>query len=87
MPVSGCTSVGMPRPSSETVQQFPPPPPSSEPESCSTTLISAACPASASSTELSSTSWTRWCSPSGPVEPMYIPGRFRTGSRPVRTVI
>src|SRR3984957_8713894 len=41
----------------------------------------------ASSTELSTTSHTRWWRPVGPVEPMYIPGRFRTGSRPSRTVI
>src|SRR6202034_1881891 len=44
-------------------------------------------PASASSTELSTTSWTRWCSPRSPVEPMYIPGRLRTASRPSKTVI
>src|ERR1700689_4719313 len=41
----------------------------------------------ASSTELSTTSQTRWCSPVGPVEPMYIPGRWRTGSSPSRTVM
>ncbi len=28
-----------------------------------------------------------WCRPDGPVEPMYIPGRFRTASRPSRTWI
>jgi hypothetical protein len=28
---------------------------------------------------------TRWCSPSGPVVPMYIAGRLRTGSRPSST--
>src|SRR3954447_23294153 len=39
----------------------------------------------ASSTELSTTSHTQWCSPVGPVLPMYIPGRFRTGSRPSKT--
>src|SRR5204863_6196033 len=43
--------------------------------------------ASASSTELSTTSNTRWWSPRGPVEPMYMPGRSRTGSRPSRTVM
>jgi len=42
-------------------------------------------PASASSTELSTTSKTRWWSPRGPVEPMYMPGLSRTGSRPSRT--
>src|SRR5579875_924544 len=44
-------------------------------------------PAMASSTELSTTSQTRWWSPLGPVEPMYMPGRLRTGSRPSRTVM
>ena len=39
-------------------------------------------PAIASSTELSTTSQMRWCSPLGPVDPMYMPGRFRTASRP-----
>src|SRR5687768_8027194 len=28
----------------------------------------------------------RWWRPLGPVEPMYIPGRLRTGSSPFRTV-
>src|SRR5690606_18862563 len=37
--------------------------------------------------ELSTTSQIRWCSPRGPVEPMYIPGRIRTASSPSRTVI
>src|SRR5580658_10890111 len=41
----------------------------------------------ASSTELSTTSQTRWWRPLGPVEPMYMPGRCRTGSRPSRTVM
>src|SRR5215211_3816373 len=44
-------------------------------------------PARASSTELSTTSKTRWWRPRAPVEPMYIPGRSRTGSRPSRTVM
>ena len=44
-------------------------------------------PASASSTELSTTSYTRWCRPRTPVEPMYMPGRLRTASRPSRTVM
>ena len=44
-------------------------------------------PAMASSTELSTTSHTRWCRPVGPVEPMYIPGRFRTASSPSRMVM
>ena len=41
----------------------------------------------ASSTELSTTSQTRWCRPVGPVEPMYIPGRLRTASSPSRMVM
>ena len=44
-------------------------------------------PAIASSTELSTTSVTRWCRPRSPVEPMYIPGRLRTASRPSSTVM
>src|SRR5204862_138629 len=44
-------------------------------------------PAIASSTELSTTSYTRWCRPVIPVEPMYMPGRSRTGSRPLSTVM
>src|SRR5881397_3641791 len=36
-------------------------------------------PASASSTELSTTSYTRWCSPRADTDPMYIAGRRRTG--------
>src|SRR5215203_5297054 len=27
----------------------------------------------------------RWCRPASPVEPMYMPGRLRTGSRPSST--
>ena len=46
-----------------------------------------ASPAIASSTELSTTSHTRWWRPLGPVDPMNIPGRLRTGSRPSRTVM
>ena len=44
-------------------------------------------PAMASSTLLSTTSQTRWCRPVGPVDPMYMPGRFRTASSPSRTVM
>mmetsp|Transcript_3535 Transcript_3535/g.8517 ORF Transcript_3535/g.8517 Transcript_3535/m.8517 type:complete len:223 (+) Transcript_3535:1809-2477(+) len=76
--VFGCTSVGIPRPSSTTVQ---------DPSGLMVVEIKVACPAKASSTELSTTSHTRWCKPSGPVDPMYMPGRFRTGSRPSKTVI
>src|SRR5690606_40212639 len=37
--------------------------------------------------ELSTTSQMRWWRPRGPVEPMYMPGRSRTASRPSRTVM
>src|SRR3989344_760260 len=37
--------------------------------------------------ELSTTSQIKWCNPSRPVEPIYIPGRFRTGSNPSKTYI
>jgi hypothetical protein len=40
-----------------------------------------------SSTELSITSKTKWCNPRWPVDPMYIPGLFLTGSSPSNTVI
>jgi hypothetical protein len=40
-------------------------------------------PASASSTELSTTSQTRWCSPRSPVEPMYMPGPLADGLEPL----
>src|SRR5512136_275905 len=51
------------------------------------TVISVHTPASASSIALSTTSKTRWCSPRTSVEPMYMPGRRRTASRPSSTVI
>src|SRR5690606_33872448 len=38
-------------------------------------------------TELSTTSWIRWCKPRTPVEPMYMPGRLRTASKPSSTVM
>src|SRR5260370_482986 len=71
-------STGMPRPLSATVTEL---------SACTVTLISSAKPANASSTELSTTSQTRWCKPISPVEPMYIAGRRRTASRPARTLI
>ena len=74
----GCISTGMPRPLSSTVT-----PPSAR----SVTVTSSAKPAIASSTELSTTSWTRWCRPRSPVEPMYMLGRLRTASSPSSTVI
>src|SRR5512138_2551297 len=51
------------------------------------TLISFARPAIASSTELSTTSYTRWWSPRSPTSPMYMCGRLRTASRPSSTLI
>ena len=71
-------STGMPRPLSTTVIVLSP---------WIVTWISSQYPASASSMELSTTSYTRWCRPSGPVDPMYIAGRFRTASRPSSTLI
>src|SRR5438876_360990 len=68
----------MPRPLSATRH-----PPSAR----SVTSLRVASPAMASSTELSTTSQMRWCRPLGPVDPMYMPGRLRTGSRPSRTVM
>ena len=73
-----CISTGIPRPSSTT---------STPPSSSNVTLTPVAWPAIASSTELSTTSQIRWCRPRSPVEPMYMPGRSRTASRPSRTVI
>ncbi len=67
------TSTGMPEPSSRTVIDS---------SGWMVTSTRSQRPASASSTELSTTSKARWWSPREPVEPMYMPGRFRTGSRP-----
>ena len=75
---TGCMPTGMPRPSSMT---------RTPPSAWSTTSTRVAWPAIASSTALSTTSHIRWCSPRSPVEPMYMPGRLRTASRPSRTVI
>ena len=41
-------------------------------------------PARDSSTELSTISYTRWCSPRDEVLPIYIPGLLRTASSPHR---
>src|SRR5712692_6480577 len=71
-------STGMPRPLSTTV---------TDSSACTVTLISSAKPAIASSTELSTTSQTRWCRPIAPVEPIYIAGRRRTASSPPRTLM
>ena len=75
-PVFGSTSTGMPRPSSAT---------STEPSRCSTTSIVWQWPPSASSTALSMISHRQCMSPRESVEPMYMPGRLRTASRPSRT--
>ena len=48
------------------------------------TWISVQNPASASSTALSTISYTRWCRPLLDVLPMYIPGLFLTASSPSR---
>src|SRR5207344_338572 len=77
--VFGCLSIGAPRPSSSTVTDAP--------SAWSTTRMFDAKPFMASSMALSRISQTRWCSPVEPTPPMYIPGRFRTGSRPSRTVM
>src|SRR3972149_2161837 len=51
-------------------------------------VISSQCPASASSIALSTTSKTMWCSPvPSEVSPIYIPGRLRTASSPLSTLI
>ena len=70
------TSTGMPRPLSLT---------SAEPSACSVTSIPVQCPPSASSTALSRISLRQCCSPRPSVDPMYMPGRLRTASRPSRT--
>ena len=49
------------------------------------TLMVVAPPAKISSTELSTTSYTKWCKPGRPVEPMYMAGRLRTASSPSKT--
>ncbi len=72
----GWISTGMPRPLSRTEQ---------EPSSCRVTSISVHAPASTSSIELSTTSWTSWLRPRASVDPMYIPGRRRTAERPSST--
>ena len=74
----GCSSTGMPRPSSLT---------RTAPSAWMVTSMRLAYPARASSTELSTTSYTRWCRPRSVVEPIYIPGRLRTASSPSRTVM
>src|SRR3954452_18730232 len=75
---TGCRSTGMPRPLSST---------RTPPSASRVTLTVSQKPASASSTPLSTTSHTMWCRPRSPVDPMYMPGRLRTASRPSSTVM
>ena len=75
---TGCGSTGMPRPSSWI---------EIEPSTWMVTSIREQCPARCSSTELSSTSETQWCSARSSVPPMYMPGFFRTASKPSRVLI
>jgi len=75
---SGISSTGIPLPSSSTIIEL----------SASIVIVMfLQCPAIASSMELSTTSYTKWCRPSFPVPPMYIPGLFLTASNPSRTCI
>ena len=73
MPLRFSFSGGIPRPSSATDQL---------PSECRVTDMEVHRPSRASSTELSITSDTQWVAPPVEVSPMYIPGRFRTASRP-----
>ena len=76
--LTGCSATGMPRPLSTTVMEL---------SGCTVTSMVVQKPAMASSTELSTISHTRWCKPLTEVEPMYMPGRLRTASRPSRILI
>ena len=76
---SSLMSVGMPRPLSTTEIEL---------SVWITTLMSSQWPASASSMALSTTSNTMWCRPvPSDVSPMYMPGRLRTASRPLRILM
>src|SRR6267142_1414951 len=76
---SSLIPVGMPRPLSRTEMEL---------SVWMVTTISSQKPASASSTELSTTSNTMWCRPvPSDVSPMNMPGRLRTASRPFKTLI
>ena len=78
-PSSGWMPVGMPRPLSST---------ETEPSGFNSISTRSQCPASASSIALSETSNTMWCRPDpSSVSPMYMPGRFRTASSPLRTLM
>jgi hypothetical protein len=69
-------STGMPRPLSSIVIEL---------SVWIVTEMASQNPAIASSIELSTTSYTRWWRPWVSVLPMYIAGRFRTASNPLRT--
>ena len=78
-PSSAWMPVGMPRPLSSTV---------TEPSGLSWIRMRSQWPASASSIALSETSNTMWWRPEpSSVSPMYMPGRLRTASRPLRTLM
>ena len=78
-PSSAWMPVGMPRPLSSTV---------TEPSGFSWMRMRSQWPASASSMALSDTSNTMWWRPEpSSVSPMYMPGRLRTASRPLRTLM
>jgi len=77
-PYFGCISVGIPLPLSTTSMIL---------SGRIFTSILSQYPAKASSTELSTISHTKWCSPLSDVVPIYIPGLFLTASNPSRTVI
>ena len=69
----------MPRPSSSTVTEL---------SEWIVTSMREQNPACASSIELSTISKTMWCRPeASSVSPMYMPGRLRTASRPLRTLM
>ena len=74
----GCMPVGIPRPLSTTMTL---------PSIWIVTSIVSPNPAMCSSTLLSTTSYTKWCSPSEPVVPINMAGRLRTASSPSRTLI
>jgi hypothetical protein len=78
LPYLSIFPTGSPRPSSVTETEL---------SAWTVMKISVQYPARASSMELSTISQTRWCNPLGPVDPMYIPGRRLTASKPSRTWI
>ncbi len=78
-PCTGCGPTGIPRPLSSTV---------TESSAWTMTEIVSQYPAWASSIALSTSSVTMWWRPEmSSVFPMYIPGRLRTASSPLRSLI